>query len=183
MPNSLTYCDLPAEIHQWPGLPLSLSGDEVMPLDYRAGHTGWLLYGRKLDKISITQFQRQLGRALVIVSAWAVEGYQVVRLAGSLTADVQKLAESFEFDVTQLGKVPYLRVPGLLERVEALLDRHRPGPTPLRYDLLLPAGSAGCLDLNGSRSVQVDADLVGLLRAQPGVRMVKVAMGHKPWTH
>ncbi|MGY2968941.1 hypothetical protein ACVW2B_003900 [Ewingella americana] len=72
MPNSLTYCDLPAEIHQWPGLPLSLSGDEVMPLDYRAGHTGWLLYGRKLDKTSITNFQRRLGRALVIVSAWTV---------------------------------------------------------------------------------------------------------------
>ncbi|WP_426784976.1 phosphoserine phosphatase [Rahnella variigena] len=114
MPNSLTYCDLPAEIHQWPGLPLSLSGDEVMPLDYRAGHTGWLLYGRKLDKTSITQFQRRLGHALVIVSAWAVEGYQVVRLAGSLTTDAQQLAESFEFDVTQLGKVPYLRTPGLL---------------------------------------------------------------------
>ncbi len=76
-----------------------------------------------------------------------------------------------------------LRVPGLLGRVETLLDGHRPGPTPLRYDLLLPSGSAGCLDVNGSRSVQVDADLVGLLRAQPGVRMVKVAMGHKPWTH
>lgn len=68
MSNSLTYCDLPAEIYQWPGLPLSLSGDEVMPLDYRAGHTGWLLYGRKLDKKRITDFQRQLGAAMVIVS-------------------------------------------------------------------------------------------------------------------
>ena len=28
------------------GLPLSLSGDEVMPLDYHAGRSGWLLYGR-----------------------------------------------------------------------------------------------------------------------------------------
>ena len=64
MSNSLTYCDLPAEISQWPGLPLSLSGDEVMPLDYRAGNTGWLLYGRKLDKARITQFQRKLGAAM-----------------------------------------------------------------------------------------------------------------------
>lgn len=24
----------------WPGLPLSLSGDEVMPLDYHAGRSG-----------------------------------------------------------------------------------------------------------------------------------------------
>ncbi|KAA8728102.1 MAG: phosphoserine phosphatase [Ewingella americana] len=114
MPNSLTYCDLPAEIHQWPGLPLSLSGDEVMPLDYRAGHTGWLLYGRKLDKTSITNFQRRLGRALVIVSAWTVDDYQVIRLAGALTADIEALAESFELDVTQLGKVPHMRTPGLL---------------------------------------------------------------------
>ncbi len=85
MSNSLTYCDLPAEISQWPGLPLSLSGDEVMPLDYRAGNTGWLLYGRKLDKARITQFQRKLGAAMVIVAAWCVEDYQVMRLAGSLT--------------------------------------------------------------------------------------------------
>ncbi|NMP27666.1 phosphoserine phosphatase [Rahnella sp. SAP-1] len=114
MPNSLTYCDLPSAIHQWPGLPLSLSGDEVMPLDYRAGHTGWLLYGRKLDKVSISRFQSSLGRAMVIVSAWMVEDYQVVRLAGSLTPDVVQLAERFEFDITPLHKVPHMRTPGLL---------------------------------------------------------------------
>lgn len=114
MPNSLTYCDLPSAIHQWPGLPLSLSGDEVMPLDYRAGHTGWLLYGRKLDKVSISRFQSRLGRAMVIVSAWMVEDYQVVRLAGSLTPDVVQLAERFEFDITPLHKVPHMRTPGLL---------------------------------------------------------------------
>ncbi len=76
-----------------------------------------------------------------------------------------------------------LRVPGLLAHIETLLAHYRPGTTPLRYDLLLPDGSAGTLDLNGSQSVRVDADLVGTLRAQPGVRMVKVAMGHKPWTN
>jgi phosphoserine phosphatase len=92
MSNSLTYCDLPAEISQWPGLPLSLSGDEVMPLDYRAGHTGWLLYGRELNKTRITDFQRKLGAAMVIVTAWCVEDYQVVRLAGTLTARAKTLA-------------------------------------------------------------------------------------------
>jgi len=74
-----------------------------------------------------------------------------------------------------------LRVPGLLDRVESLLARHRPGTTPLRYDLLLPDGAAGTLDLNGGHSVRVDADLVGSLRAQPGVRTVRVAMGNRPW--
>uniref|UniRef100_A0A8W7PRG6 Phosphoserine phosphatase n=2 Tax=cellular organisms TaxID=131567 RepID=A0A8W7PRG6_ANOCL len=114
MPNRLTYCDLPAEISQWPGLPLSLSGDEVMPLDYRAGHTGWLLYGRKLDKERITQFQRKLGAAMVIVAAWWVEDYQVVRLAGALTARAKLLAAENGLDVAPLGKIPHLRTPGLL---------------------------------------------------------------------
>lgn len=114
MSNSLTYCDLPSEIYQWPGLPLSLSGDEVMPLDYRAGHTGWLLYGRKLDKQRITDFQRQLGAAMVIVSAWCVEDYQVIRLAGSLTPRIKTLADESGLDVAPLGAIPHLRTPGLL---------------------------------------------------------------------
>ncbi|WP_226470049.1 DNA polymerase III subunit alpha [Luteimonas panaciterrae] len=74
-----------------------------------------------------------------------------------------------------------LRVPGLLDRIEHVLAQHRPGNTPLRYDLLLPAGTAGTLDLNGSNGVRVDADLAGSLRAQPGVRTVRVAMGNRPW--
>ncbi len=45
MPN-IARCDLPEDVSLWPGLPLSLSGDEVMPLDYHAGRSGWLLYGR-----------------------------------------------------------------------------------------------------------------------------------------
>lgn len=114
MPNSLTWCDLPAEVSLWPGLPLSLSGDEVMPLDYRAGRTGWLLYGRQLDKARLTEFQRQLGAAMVIVSAWLVEDYQVVRLAGSLTPRAMKLAHDAGMDVAPLGRIPHLKTPGLL---------------------------------------------------------------------
>ncbi|VTP76373.1 phosphoserine phosphatase [Proteus vulgaris] len=60
MSNSLTYCYLPDEIRKWPGLPLSLSGEEVMPLDYRAGDSGWLLYGRELDKKRISEFQHKI---------------------------------------------------------------------------------------------------------------------------
>ncbi|QWA10193.1 phosphoserine phosphatase [Sodalis ligni] len=114
MPNSLTYCDLPARISQWPGLPLSLRGDEVMPLDYQAGLTGWLLYGRTLDKSSLALFQRALGSALVIVSAWHVEDYQVVRLAGTLSKEAVRLAHEQGLDVAPFGKTPHLRKPGLL---------------------------------------------------------------------
>ncbi len=114
MPNRLTWCDLPADVSLWPGLPLSLSGDEVMPLDYRAGRTGWLLYGRQLDKDRLTEYQHQLGAAMVIVSAWSVDDYHVVRLAGSLTPRAAKLAHNAGLDVAPLGKIPHLKTPGLL---------------------------------------------------------------------
>ena len=63
--------------------------------------------------------------------------------------------------------------------MDALLARHRPGKTPIRVDLI-KAGAAGMLDLNGSHSVRVDAELVGVLKAVPGVKAVKLALG-RPW--
>ncbi|KNC89297.1 phosphoserine phosphatase [Trabulsiella odontotermitis] len=114
MPNSLTWCDLSEDVSLWPGLPLSLSGDEVMPLDYHAGRSGWLLYGRGLDKTRLTTYQRTLGAAMVIVSAWCVEDYQVIRLAGSLTPRATRLAHDAGLDVAPLGKIPHLKSPGLL---------------------------------------------------------------------
>lgn len=114
MSTSLTYCYLPTEIHKWPGLPLSLSGDEVMPLDYRAGDSGWLLYGRGLDKARISDFQHRLGAAIVVVSSWRIDDYQVVRIAGSLTGRIKRVADEFQMDVVPLGNIPKLRSPGLL---------------------------------------------------------------------
>ncbi|MGY6031188.1 phosphoserine phosphatase [Phytobacter sp. AG2a] len=114
MPNNLTWCDLPNDVSQWPGLPLSLSGDEVMPLDYHAGRSGWLLYGRKLDKAHLTAWQRKLGAAMVIVAAWRVDDYQVIRLAGSLTPRATRLAHDSGLDVAPLGKIPSLRMPGVM---------------------------------------------------------------------
>ena len=78
-----------------------------------------------------------------------------------------------------------LRDPGLWRRVDALLDRHRPGNTPLRLDLVLPSGgkaTAGMLDVNGALAVRVDTALLDALRATPGVRAVKLAMG-RPWAN
>ncbi|MBV7405602.1 phosphoserine phosphatase [Enterobacter sp. ENT03] len=114
MLNSLTWCDLPEEVSQWPGLPLSLSGDEVMPLDYHAGRSGWLLYGRDLNKARLTEYQRKLGAAMVIVASWCVDEYQVIRLAGSLTPRATRLAHDAGLDVAPLGKIPHLKTPGLL---------------------------------------------------------------------
>ncbi|RZA29551.1 MAG: DNA polymerase III subunit alpha, partial [Lysobacteraceae bacterium] len=78
-----------------------------------------------------------------------------------------------------------MRVPGVWERVDALLARNRPGATPLRLDVLLKSGDrgvAGVLDLNGPKSVRVDTDLLDALRAHPGVRTVKVAIS-RPWAN
>lgn len=114
MSNSLTYRDLPDEINCWPGLPLSLSGNEVMPLDYRAGDTGWIVYSDVLDKNLLSRYQRRLGVAMVIVSAWNVGDYQVVRLAGTLTPRATKLAHDLGMDVAPMRNSPTLRAPGLL---------------------------------------------------------------------
>ena len=115
MPN-ITWCDLPEDVSLWPGLPLSLSGDEVMPLDYHCvGRSGWLLYGRGLDKQRLTQYQSKLGAAMVIVAAWCVEG-----LSGDSVWQVHSphglrcLAHEAQLDVAPLGKIPHLRTPGLL---------------------------------------------------------------------
>ncbi|HRP72260.1 MAG TPA: DNA polymerase III subunit alpha [Luteimonas sp.] len=75
-----------------------------------------------------------------------------------------------------------LRVPGSLERVESLFSQHRPGKTPLRYELLLPTGAAGKLEVNGGNGVRVDADLPSTLRSLPGVQAVKLALS-RPWVN
>ena len=75
-----------------------------------------------------------------------------------------------------------LRVPGSLEGVESLFSRHRPGKTPLRYELLLPTGASGKLEVNGGNGIRVDADLPAILRSLPGVQQVRVAMS-RPWAN
>jgi DNA polymerase-3 subunit alpha len=78
-----------------------------------------------------------------------------------------------------------MRDPQMWQRIDALLARHRPGPTPLRLHLQVGRkgeGATGVLDLNGANSVRVAPPLLDALRAQPGVRAVKVAIG-RPWVH
>jgi len=76
-----------------------------------------------------------------------------------------------------------LREPGLWQRVDALLSRNRPGGTPLLLELLLATpkgGVSGRLQLNGEKSVRVDAGLLDALRAHPGVRAVRINFD-RPW--
>ena len=78
-----------------------------------------------------------------------------------------------------------LRDPAAWQRVDAVLARHRPGPTPLRLHLQVGRngqGAIGVLDLNGGNSVRIAPPLLDALRAQPGVRAVKVAIS-RPWAN
>ncbi|MBR7512878.1 hypothetical protein KC219_22230, partial [Mycobacterium tuberculosis] len=70
-------------------------------------------------------------------------------------------------------------------RVNGLLDRHRPGRTPLRLDLLLGTEQgpvAGMLDVAGETAVRVDSQLLHALRADPAVRTLKVRYS-PPWAN
>ena len=49
---------------------------------------------------------------MVIVAAWCVEDYQVIRLAGSLTQRATRLAHDAGLDVAPLGKIPHLKNAG-----------------------------------------------------------------------
>jgi len=73
-----------------------------------------------------------------------------------------------------------LRVAGTLDALERLLAQYRPGPTPLRLELLLPRGAAGALHLTGSHGIRTAAALPGTLRALPGVRQVQLTL-ERPW--
>lgn len=75
-----------------------------------------------------------------------------------------------------------LREPGTWQRIDQALASNRPGQTPIRLDLLLRRGTAGMLDLNGTSSIRVDADLPSRLRSMPGVRAVKLTLA-KPWAN
>ncbi|QIQ20808.1 phosphoserine phosphatase [Zophobihabitans entericus] len=114
MAYTLTYNDLPDNIQEWQGLPLSLMGCEVMPLDYHAGKTGWILYGKKLNKSLLSKFQNLLAMPIVVVSSWKVKTLQVVRIAGSMPKKAKDIADKLDLDIAPISHSPSLRSPGLL---------------------------------------------------------------------
>ena len=79
----------------------------------------------------------------------------------------------------RLSLVADLRERGTLEKIENLLAQFRPGGTPLRLSLRTET-SRGTLDLNGGQSVRADPQLLGRLRALPGVSEVALQLA-RPW--
>lgn len=114
MAYTLSYNDLPENTQHWQGLPLSLNGCEVVPLDYNAGKTGWIIYGRKLNKTLLSKFQNQLSMPMVIVSSWKIKTYQIVRIAGVMPKKAKSIAYSLGIDVSPIDSLPTLQSPGLL---------------------------------------------------------------------
>ncbi|MDF7667015.1 phosphoserine phosphatase [Orbaceae bacterium ESL0727] len=114
MAYTLTYNDLPENIQHWQGLPLSLNGCEVVPLDYNAGKTGWIIYGKKLNKTLLSKFQDQLAMPMVIVSSWKIKTYQIVRIAGEIPKKAKSIAYTLGVDVSPIDNLPTLHSPGLL---------------------------------------------------------------------
>lgn len=114
MAYTLSFNDLSENIQNWQGLPLSLSGCEVMPLDYQAGKIGWILYGKTINKILLSHFQKQLGMPIVVVSSWKVNAFQVVRIAGSPPKKAFDIAETLNIDIASIDPLPSLQSPGLL---------------------------------------------------------------------
>jgi DNA polymerase-3 subunit alpha len=66
-----------------------------------------------------------------------------------------------------------------LADVERVLQAYRPGGTPLRLDLSTRTAS-GRLDLGGDAGVRADPELLGALRAVPGVESVSLSL-NRPW--
>ncbi|MXP66811.1 phosphoserine phosphatase [Pantoea sp. Nvir] len=114
MLNILTWYDLRAGLSRWPGLFFPMSCEKVMPMNYCDEQKEWLLYGRGLNKQQINDYQNQLGTTMVIISAWHIDEYQMVRLTGSLPLHATKLAHENGFDVAPLCNIPNLNTPGLL---------------------------------------------------------------------
>lgn len=114
MGNILSFNDLSENIENWQGLPLSLNGCEVVPLDYNAGKTGWIIYGKKLNKTLLSKFQSKLAVPIVIVSSWKIKNYQVIRIAGVMPKKSQDIANDLEIDVSVIDNLPSLHSEGLL---------------------------------------------------------------------
>lgn len=114
MGYTLTFNDLPENIKNWQVLPLSLNGCEIVPLDYNAGKTGWIIYGKKLNKTLVSKFQNKLAMPIVIVSSWQVKNYQVIRIAGEMPKKAQKIANELAIDVANINHLPSLHSKGLL---------------------------------------------------------------------
>jgi len=72
-----------------------------------------------------------------------------------------------------------VREAGSFAALEACLAEFRPGRTPLRL-ALTTATASGIIDLNGVHAVRADPELLGALRALPGVQEVSLSLA-KPW--
>jgi DNA polymerase-3 subunit alpha len=83
-----------------------------------------------------------------------------------------KHAWDFRSECAQLARRLDLRIdardPAVMPQLESLLAEYRPGHTPLRLDLTVPA-ARGSLDANGRFGVRAEPELLQRLRVLPGI--------------
>ena len=74
----------------------------------------FILYGTKLDMITLEKFQQKCGQNFQILDVWMVEQNIVVLLKGQWFADFIKFAHDVEVDIAKLDFSPKLSQAGLL---------------------------------------------------------------------
>ena len=74
----------------------------------------FILYGTKLDMITLEKFQQKCGQNFQIFDVWMVEQNIVVLLKGQWFADFIKFAHDVEVDIAKLDFSPKLSQAGLL---------------------------------------------------------------------
>jgi DNA polymerase III subunit alpha len=91
-----------------------------------------------------------------------------VKQAWDFRAECARLARRVELQLD-------VRDPAALPALEALLAGFRPGPTPVRLELIT-RHARGCVDANGRFGVRADPELLARLRALPAVQRASLLL-------
>jgi DNA polymerase-3 subunit alpha len=128
---------------------------------------------------AFTEFAALLGRGRILL----IEGgLREDEYSGGFSMRASRCWDYQQLCAQQARRVSFeadLRDAGTLEKIEHVLAQYRPGGTSLRVRLRT-ATASGILDLNGTQSVRAEPQLLGKLRALPGVSEVAVVL-QKPW--
>lgn len=79
-------------------------------VDWQQNQTYWLLYGKELVATCI----EQLGSDCIVLDAWCVGSYDVLAIAGHLTACIKEKVDELGLDCADACAIPTLQKPGLI---------------------------------------------------------------------
>ncbi len=116
---------------------------------------------------------------------------RVLIVSGGLSEDrfngglMVKAKQAWDFDqfCSRFAKTAVISVDlnvASLAGIQSVLSSHREGRVPLRWEILSTRGARGVVDQDGERAIRLDAKLPAVLRAQPGVRRLRLNF-ERPW--